>query len=103
MEVTTTKKLWYVRRCTKKRPNPQKGPTVFGHFAGVLSERSAAGVDVALFGHDEGADQIGPKAHAGAEKGDDPAHPHQGGVNVKILRDAAAHTAQHLVRAFRPI
>ena len=64
---------------------------------------SVIGVDVALFGHDEGADEVGPKAEGAAEKGDDPAYPHQGGVDVKILRDAAAHPGEHFVGALCPV
>ena len=60
-------------------------------------------VDITLFGHNQGADQISPEAEGAAEEGDDPAHPHQGGVDVEILRDAAAHTAQHLIGALGPV
>ena len=48
-------------------------------------------------------DQIGPKTEGAAEKGNDPAHPHQGGVDVEVLRDSAAYAAEHLVGALSPV
>ncbi len=62
-----------------------------------------SGVHVALFGDDQGADEIGPEAHTGAQNEDGPQHPDNGGVNVEVLPNAAAHAGQHFIGGLRPV
>ena len=68
----------------------------------MFARSSIAGIDIALFRYDEGKSQIQPNADGtGCE--DDPQHPHNGGVNIKIFRDSSADAGHHSVMALRTV
>ena len=52
---------------------------------------------VLCFRNNNGCDDVSPDSGAAEAGEDDPGQTHQGGVNVEILGDSAADTAQHTV------
>ena len=52
---------------------------------------------VLCFWNNNGGDDVGPDSGAAETGEDDPGQTHQSGVNVEVLGDSAADTAQHTV------